>query len=305
VKVAVIGAGGFGRGLTVALARQDHDVVLWSRRRPKGLPEGAEATDDWGALEGASLLFLCVPSVHVQTVVSHLGRVLDGRHYLVHVSRGLIGTELETVSRFVTRHTAVRRVGCLAGPLNPRVLAEGSPSGAIVGTRFPEVAEAVGDALAGPSIRMYETDDIVGVEVASALVGLLALAAGFGLEAKVNPAALGLMMNRGLVESARVGVSLGGQEETFHGVAGTGDLMAAVAGDERAEVRLGRAIARGLTLTAAGEEAGAHIEGLTIARRVSEHAHRVGLDAPIATVIASFLAGHIGPEEGLRELMER
>jgi glycerol-3-phosphate dehydrogenase (NAD(P)+) len=256
-------------------------------------------------LAACELVFVVVPSMHVPSVAPALGLHLDGRHLLVHVSRGLIGDGLETVSRHLSAHTPARRVGCLAGPINPEVLAQGLPGGGVVGTGFPEVAEAVREAIGGATLRLYETDDTVGVEVASALVGLLALAAGFCLESRISPSALAVMMSRGLEESARVGVLLGARRETFHGLAGAGDLYAAIASDERAEVRLGRALAHARDLETAGREAGAYIEGITIARRVARYAARMNVDAPIARVMADVLEGQMSAEAGLGRLMLR
>lgn len=305
VPIGVAGGGSFGRGLAAAIARHGGTAVLWSRREQRLDAPRVEATTEIAALGDCELIFVSVPSMHVPTVAPQLGAHLDGRHLLVHVSRGLIGDELQTVCRHLAAATPARRVGCLAGPINPTVLAEGVPGGGIIGTGFPEVADAVRDAIGGPELRLYDTDDTTGVEVASALVGLLALAAGFGLERGVSPAALAVMLNRGLAEAARVGATLGADAATFQGMAGAGDLFAALAGDERAELRLGRAMARSSDLEKAGAEAGAHIEGLRIARRVARHAARLGIEAPIATVMADVIDGSRAAEDGLAALMSR
>jgi glycerol-3-phosphate dehydrogenase (NAD(P)+) len=303
--VGVVGGGSFGVALATAISRKRREAIVWSRgARDLHLP-GVRSSSDMAELTDCELIFIAVPSMHVPTLSPLLGAELDGRHLLVHVSRGLIGDELRTVSRHLRDHTPARRVGCLAGPINPQVLAEAIPGGGIVGTGFPEVVEAVRDAIAGPEVRLYDSADTTGVEVASAMVGLLALAAGFCFEKKISPAAMAIMMNRGLAEAARVGVKLGADAATFHGMAGAGDLFAAVGGDERAEVRLGRAIARTDDLAAAGKEAGAHIEGLSIARRVSQYAERVGVEAPISAAMAVVLGGEEPVERALAGLMRR
>lgn len=302
--IGIVGGGRFGLGLGAAVARQGGEALLWSRK-PRELDSNirrAERIDELGACE---LVFVVVPSMYVPTVAPLLAQALDGRHLLVHVSRGLIGDELETVSRHLSTHTPARRVGCLAGPINADVLEQGLPGGGVVGSMFPEITDAVRDAIGGVTLRLYPTDDVVGVEVASAMVGLLALVLGFGVESKISPSALAVVMSRGLEEAARVGVRLGARPETFQGLAGAGDLFAAMAGDERSEVRLGRALARSLDLEAAGREAGAYIEGVTIARRVAIHATRLGVRAPISTVIADVLDGTLTTEQGFQSLMSR
>lgn len=302
--IGIVGGGGFGTGLARCIARNRRQAVLWSRREVD-VGEDASRAKDMAELGRCELIFVSVPSMHVAKVAEELGRHLDGRHLLVHVSRGLVGDELQTVSRVLRALTPARRVGCLAGPLSARTLHENIPGGAIVGTGFPEVADAVREAIASPRLRLYQTEDVIGVEVASALVGLLALAVGYAKEMGLSPTALGILATRGMVEAARVGVSLGGDERTFAGVAGYGDLIAAIAGDERPELALGHALGRGMALEEAGRTAGAYIEGVTIARRVQRHAMRRAIEVPITEALADAIDGRLTPSGVLERLMSR
>ena len=305
MTVAVVGGGSFGRGLALCVAREGRPVVLWSRQRREIDAAGVRTTTDLSEVADAELVFLAVPSVHVGTLAVELGAHLDGSHLLVHVSRGLIGHELETLTHLLRETTPVRRVGALAGPLVARALIEGHPGGGIVGSLFPEVADAVCDAIAGKHLRIYRTDDVVGVEVASAMVGLMALALGYAQGLGFGPSTLAVLGTRGLAEAARVGVARGADERTFAGLAGAGDLMAAVAGDGRPEVEFGRALAEGHPLEEAAKRAGAYVEGSSIAGQVAVFAERSGFKAPICAVLARLIQGTVTGERVIAELMAR
>lgn len=307
LRVGIVGGGSFGRGLATAAARAGHEVVLWSRaaQRAEAAPATFRVTSALADIAATELIFVAVPSPHVRDVARALGAHLDGGHLLVHVSRGLIGDELRTITRVLREETPVVRLGALAGPLVADALAAGTPSGAIVGSLFPEVGAAVRQAIAGETLRIYTTDDVAGVEVGSALVGMLALATGFAMGIGSGPAALAVLCTRGIAEAQRVGARLGARERTFAGLAGFGDLTSAVAGDERPEIRLGRALAQGASLEEAARTAGAYIEGVSIARRVARFAEQVGVDAPIAAATAAVVDGVLGPREAMRALMAR
>lgn len=304
LPVGIAGGGSFGRGLALAAARSERDVVLWSRSHQLDHPR-IRVTRELGDLAATDVIFFAAPSVHAADLAGRLGEHLDGSHLLVHVSRGLVGEELRTITQVLRQETPCRRVGALAGPLVAHGLAEGLPGGGIVGTRFPEVTDAVRSAIASPALRIYDTPDVTGVEVASAVVGLLSLVVGYAQAAGLDPGTLAVLVTRGMAEGARVGAALGAEQVTFGGLAGYGDLMAAAAGDDRPETRLGRSLAEGRDREEAANQAGAHIEGVSIARRVANFASRVGLDAPISLMVADVLEGHIDARGATERLMAR
>jgi glycerol-3-phosphate dehydrogenase (NAD(P)+) len=304
LRIAVVGAGGFGRAIAQASARHGHEVVVWSRR-DRELPDPIQTSTDIRAIRDCELSFMAVPARHAVETAEQLGEVVDGRHLMVHISRGLIGPELKTITKVIVEKTVCRRLGALAGPLVADALAEGRPSGAILGTGFPELTKMVRDALGGSELRVYDTPDVVGVELASATVGFLTVVLAYAQELGVGPSTLAVLATRGMVEVSRIGQTLGAKESTFTGLAGLGDLIAAVAGDERPEIRLGRALAKGATLSSAVGEAGAYIEGIEVAAQMMEHARRLGLETPISSTFVALSQGRISSDDAIQALMER
>jgi len=304
-RVAVLGGGGFGRSLATQVARVGKRVTLWSRELRELANPGVHPTTRVAEVAEAELIFVAVPSIHVAEIAREVGQHLDGAHFMVHVSRGLLGPELGTITQLLREATPCRRVGVLAGPLVARALADGEPGGGIVGSLFPEIGEAVRDAIGGPTLRVYSTQDVIGVEVASAMVGLLALALGYAQGRGFGPSTTAVLATRGMAEAARIGVALGAEERTFSGLAGYGDLMACVAGDGRPEYAFGRALAEGLPLGEAAGRAGAFVEGTSIAANARSFAERRGFEAPICTAMAALLSGQANEADVLAQLMTR
>lgn len=300
--VAVLGGGRFGQALARAAARTG-EVLLWSRREPE--LERVRVTTDPSELALAELIFLAVPSRYARESLEGAGKFLDGRHLLVHVSRGLVGDELGTMSQLLRSVSPCRRVGALAGPISVEVLTNASPGAGVVGSEFPEVVDAVRGAIGGPSLRIYGNEDLRGVELAAALTGLLLLCMGFAQRIGFGPATIGAVGTRGVAEMRRIGVALGGQARTFGGLACFGDMLAAASGSDRPELELGRALAEGATPKAALLRAGGNIEGVEVARRVAEFGKRRGIRTPLADVIAEMVGGELNAADGVRKLMAR
>ena len=159
-RVAVLGGGSFGRALAIQVARSGRVVTLWSRQPRDPAHANVRSTTRIAEVGQAELVFVAAPSIHIDGLAQEVGHYLDGTHLLVHVSRGLIGSDLTTLTQRLRSSTPCRRVGVLAGPLVARALAEGEPGGAIVGSLFPEVTEAVREAIGGPTMRIYGTSDV-------------------------------------------------------------------------------------------------------------------------------------------------
>lgn len=304
-RVAIVGGGAFGWGLALASERAGHEVLMWSRRPQRTGSERVRLVASLAELAAAELVFFAVPSPHVPALADELGQHLDGGHFLVHISRGVVGEALQTLSQVLRTRTPCRRVGALAGPLVAQALIEGAPGGGIVASRFPEVRAAVREALGGAALRIYSTDDLIGAEFASTAVGLLAMAVGFVRGVGLGPATLAMMASRAMAECTRIGVALGGRAETFVGLAGYGDLLAAIADDGRPELAVGRELAAGTPLAEISRRLGAYVEGLESARRITAYARLSGAHAPLISLCADVFEGKVHSAQAVAALMAR
>ena len=303
--VAIVGGGDFGCSLARVVERVGREVMIWSRSTPTGLSSAIRVTDEMADLASSELLLFAVPSQHIRQVATDVGKHLDGRHYLVHVSRGLEGDELTPLSHVLREVTPCRRIGVLAGPLIAEALNQAAPSGAIVASPFAEVRRAVQRAIASATLRVYETTDLVGVELTSAIVGVLALAAGIAKGSSGGPASLAIVMARGFAEASRLAEVIGADPKSLIGLAGLGDAMALASGDDRPELKVGVALAQGLSAKEAATVSGSHIEGIRLSSQLAHFGERAGIELPIITAVRDVVSGTISVDRAIDALMRR
>jgi glycerol-3-phosphate dehydrogenase (NAD(P)+) len=310
--------------LAGAAARTGGPTFLFSRRAgtPGGptLPPGVTLARDGGELADKSRLILfAVPSSVARTSLRALASHLDGRHFLVHGVRGLVRRpeadgekdapgDLATISDIVRHETAARRVGALGGPALASDLLAGRPTVLVGGSRYPEVIAALRGAFEGPMLRLFGTDDLLGLEWASALVGCLAIGVGYARGVGLGTGLLAAVITRAVEEAGRLAAAAGGYDRTLLGLAGYGDLFASITQTERPEVLIGEALARGETL----DQAVAHavtgtkqrVEAVELTGRLVAWAEARGVRAPVFRTLArGVLSG--GPRDALvRELMQ-
>jgi glycerol-3-phosphate dehydrogenase (NAD(P)+) len=303
--VAVIGGGAWGLALAGAAARTGGTTLLLSRRAHDGsLPAGVSlARDEREVGERARIILLAAPSGVARDVARALGDHVDGRHFVVHGVRGLVGDAMQTTSEVVHDETPVRRLGALGGPALASDLLAGRPTVLVCGSRYPEVCLAVRQVLAGPAVRVYTTDDLLGLEWASALVGCLAIAVGYARGVGLGPGLLAALITRAVEEAARLAAAAGGKERTLLGLAGYGDLLASIAQTERPEVLLGEAIASGKTVQQALTQAGQRVEAVELTGRIAAWAEAVGVRAPIFASLAHGILAGGATQDMVNELM--
>ncbi|MBQ4544454.1 MAG: NAD(P)H-dependent glycerol-3-phosphate dehydrogenase [Oscillospiraceae bacterium] len=323
MKVAVIGSGGWGTALAVMLAKTGSEVTLWSfdekeyqrlfndrenRAFLPGVlfPEGMKCTNDLSVAKDADIVVMAVPSFAVRTTARKLSEYITDKHIVVNVSKGIEKDTSKRLSEVIEEEiSASCDIVVLSGPSHAEEVGRGVPTAIIATSRSKKAAETVQDVFMNENFRVYITDDIVGVELGAALKNVMALAAGVcdGLGLGDNTKAA--LMTRGLAEMVRLGIALGGKEETFAGLAGLGDLIVTCMSMHSRNRRAGILIGQGTTTDKAIEKIGAVVEGYYATQSAVELARRVNIEMPITQEVYKMLFENADPKEALYTLMTR
>lgn len=320
-KVAVLGAGNWGVTLAHVIAENGSSVALYARRADRvdqinethacarampGLAISAGVSATWdlrAAMEGAELVVFVVPSQGFRVLARAAGEHLVPEQLVVHATKGLeLGTHAR-MSTILAEETCARQIGVLAGPNIAAEIARGQPAGTTVATRFPRVFEVARAALASRRFVVLRGTDVLGVELCSAFKNVVALAAGMASQMGLGDNAKALLATRGMSDIARLSLRLGAERDTFHGLAGIGDLMVTCASERSRNHCLGVAIARGARLDQALADLGMVAEGVYAAIAAHDLARTEGIDVPVLERVYRVLHEGLAPERALAELL--
>jgi glycerol-3-phosphate dehydrogenase (NAD(P)+) len=193
----------------------------------------------------------------------------------------------------------------LSGPTFANEIARGLPAAVSCACTDAAFAEQVADLFRNDRFRVYTSTDMIGVEIGGAVKNVLAIAAGIadGLGFGANTRAA--LITRGLREIVRFGAAMGGQPESFMGLAGLGDLVLTCTDDQSRNRRFGLALASGLSVIAAERSVGQVVEGIGAAREVMRQANRIGVEMPIAEHVNKVLHDGLSPADAVRALLTR
>jgi glycerol-3-phosphate dehydrogenase (NAD(P)+) len=161
----------------------------------------------------------------------------------------------------------------------------------VCGSRYPDVIAAVTRSFQSSYLRVYGTPDLKGLEWASALVGCLAIGVGYAEQAGAGPGLVAALISRGVDEAARIAAAAGAEERTMLGLGGYGDLLASIALEDRPEVLLGKALARGRSLDEAVVEARLRVEAIPLIPRIVAFAKEQRVPATAFEALMDMLNG--------------
>ncbi len=323
-KISVLGAGAWGTAVAISVAAR-HDVLLWGRNT-EAMAEMAVTRDNSDYLPGYPFPPALKVSADFDAAVAHAGQdglliaacPVAGLRPLLQALKGKSipnivwlckGFEYDTG---MLPHQIVREVlgdavpaGALSGPSFAQEVAKGLPCALTIASSDAALCELVVAAVHGGSMRVYSSDDIVGVEVGGAVKNVLAIATGVADGMGLGLNARAALITRGLAEITRLGTALGGHIETFMGLTGMGDLILTCTGDLSRNRRVGLGLAQGKSLETVVNELGHVAEGVPCAKAVRELARRLGVEMPITNAVASMLFDGVKPVELVQGLLAR
>ena len=324
MKLAVLGAGAWGTALAITFA-QKHDVTLWSRdtshivevtgarsnvRYLPGvvLPLSIRVETDLAATLAHADLALIATSTAGLAATTALIHEIRPDLPIIWVCKGFdkITGKLphETVGQLMDTKPGIH-YGALSGPSFALEVAKGLPCALTLAANDFTFAKDMTAQLNGPALRIYSSDDLLGVELGGALKNVMAIAAGISDGMQLGLNARAALITRGLAEMVRLGIAMGGKPETFMGLAGLGDLVLTATGDLSRNRTVGVQLAQGKSLDAILAALGHVAEGVNSAHTAQALARRYAVDMPITEAVNAVLFAQADPRATLKRLLSR
>lgn len=322
-NAAVLGAGSWGTALAIALADRELDVVLYgneqnvcdeinqSRSNERYLPGVELPPNIRGSVEiseaaSREIILLVVPSQVARLVLKELADARPSPEtIIVSCTKGLDPKTGELMHELIAEFFPDNPIAVLSGPSHAEEVAARMATLATIGSEDSGVAARVQEVFTLPWFRTYTSDDIVGIELGSVVKNIFAIAAGAADGLGLGDNAKAALVTRGLAEMTRLGVAIGGKEETFRGLSGIGDLIVTCYSLHSRNNRVGRMLGSGMTLAEAIAEMDQVAEGVPNAMNAHELSRKLGVRTPIIDQTYAVIHENKPPGQALRELLER
>ena len=324
-KISVIGSGGWGIALTILLHKNGHNLIIWSFDKKEAeelkinrqnktklpnilLPEDIKVTNNLKeAVDNKDILVLAVPSKAIRSVSKSLKDIIKDNQIIVNVAKGLEEDTLKTMTDIIEEELKEKnpQVAVLSGPSHAEEVGKGIPTTCVVSAHNKELTLHLQNIFMNPSFRVYRSPDMIGVEIGGALKNVIALAAGIADGLNYGDNTKAALITRGIKEISSLGVAMGGEQSTFYGLTGLGDLIVTCASMHSRNRRAGILLGQGKTLDEAIKEVNMVVEGVYSAKSALMAAKKYNIEIPIIEQVNAVLFENKNAAEAVNELMIR
>ncbi|MGN0853063.1 MAG: NAD(P)H-dependent glycerol-3-phosphate dehydrogenase [Kiritimatiellia bacterium] len=323
MKIAIIGAGGWGTANAMVLDGYGHEVVVWCRRAEAArefaetrenrrylpgvrLPARLTFTADCAqAVAGADVVVFAVPSAHLRTICRRFRGLLPADACRVSLVKGIeAGTRLR-MSEVIAGELGDAPLVVLSGPSHAEEVARHVPTALVAASADIRSARLVQALWSGPALRVYTSRDPIGVEVAGAVKNVLALAAGCSDGLGFGDNTRAALVTRGLAEMGRLATACGAAAATISGLAGVGDLVVTCNSRHSRNHAVGERLGRGERMADILASMTMVAEGVDNARSIHELAQTLGVEMPIAEIVNRICHADYPVRDAIVALMTR
>ncbi len=322
-EAAVLGAGSWGTALSIVLADRGIDVCAYGNEEPVcddinsnhlnskylpgvDLPENLSSSVDIADVKDKPLILMVIPSQVARLVLQDLQNAgIPKETILVSCTKGIDPENGAFMHELLEQFFPDNPIAVLSGPSHAEEVAKRMATLATIGSDDEDVARTVQNVFTLPWFRTYTSSDVIGIEVGSVVKNVFAIAAGAidGLGLGDNTKAA--LVTRGLSEMTRLGMALGGKEETFRGLSGMGDLIVTCYSVHSRNNRVGRLLGEGNTLQQAIDSMNQVAEGVPNAKHAFELARRLEVRTPIIDEAYAVLFEDKPIREAMQDLLQR
>ena len=321
MNIAIIGSGSWGVALAVHLASLGHNIKIWSfmeeerdlinnERKCKFLPglnlsENIQCSTNFEeVIKDSKFILHVTPSKFTRNIFKQYKQYVGNKPIII-CSKGFEKETLETLDEVILEEMPEAKVGVLSGPSHAEEVSIAIPTALVIASKHQNILKTIQDAFMSEKMRIYTSNDVKGVELGGALKNIIAFCAGVAAGIGLGDNSFAALITRGLKEIARLGIELGGKEETFYGLSGLGDLIVTCLSEHSRNRKAGMLIGQGKSLEETKKEVGMVIESIDNIDVAYELGKLHNIEMPIVETVYRVLYESLDPQEAVKDLMTR
>ncbi|MEG0021832.1 MAG: NAD(P)H-dependent glycerol-3-phosphate dehydrogenase [Bacilli bacterium] len=324
MKVTILGSGAYGIALSLMFNENKCDITIWERfddtvkellktRENKRvlpgvkIPENIKITSNLEqSMMGSDLIVIAIPAGFVDEVAVKLKNFITKEQHICIASKGIEQDTCLFVDDVVRKYIKNKKVAVISGPSFAVDIAKYVPIGLTIASKCKKTIKLVKKGLQNKTLKLRETDDIIGTEICGSIKNVIAIASGI-LDGMGLPESTQAMFITESLHDIKVLIkALGGDGKTILSFAGFGDLLLTCTSTKSRNFRYGHLIGEKKSQAEIDKFVKeTTIEGLYTLKSIHKLIKNKKVDIPIIDLIYDIVFNQENPEEIKRFLIKK
>jgi len=322
MRVSVIGSGSWGTTVAHLIGINGYNVKIYSRSEAQvesinkkninkkylsefKISKNIKASSSLKEIvEDMDIIFIAIPSSSFRNVIKEMSAYLKPNQIVISLTKGIEIKTYDVMTKIISEESCIKLTGVLSGPNLATEIMKGHPAATVIASKFDFVIKAVSKVVASDKFMVFAQKDVIGVEVAGALKNVIAIASGIGKGMGLGINATSFLVTLGISEIKYLAVELGAKNETFSGLAGTGDLMATSFSSLSRNFRFGEMVGSSNNIKKALTSVDQVVEGYTTTKVAHLFAKSIGVKMPILEAVYQILYKDKDADKVLSKLLK-
>jgi len=321
LNAGLLGGGSWGTTVAALIAK-NAPVTMWARdpgtvdeintqhSNAKYLPDAMlpgnvrATTDIEDAVAKMDVIVMGIPSQSFRGVLEQIKPHIRPWVPVISLSKGLELSTRKRMTELINEVLPGHPAGVLTGPNLAREIMSGYAAASVIAMDDEVIVKELQKLFHSGLFRVYTNHDVIGCELGGVLKNIIAIATGMGDGQGAGENTRSAVITRGLAEITRLGVAMGGEPQTFAGLAGTGDLIATCTSPQSRNRTVGYELGKGRTIKEIVGEMFMVAEGVKSAPAVVALADEYGADMPIAREVLRVVQDKSTAHQAFRGLLK-
>lgn len=301
-NITVFGAGSWGTSLSNIIAHNSKDVYIWGKeasvcdsinkiQENKIFLPGNKLSKNLYAINdiknkklfNSEIYIFAIPTQYLRPILNKIKKDIPKNSIVINASKGIEIKSLKFISQVFEEILpgVGKKYVTLSGPSFAKDVASGLPTAVTLSCKKNLILDKVATLFDNSNLKVYRSNDIIGVEVSGALKNVIAIGAGLIDGVGQSESTKAAFITRGLSEVRQFAKLLGAKDSTFLGLSGVGDLMLTCYGIQSRNRNLGFMIGKGMNISSVLKSSNSIAEGYFTVKAFIKLAKKFKFKSPI------------------------
>ena len=242
-KIAMIGTGAYGLGVSISLLKKNESVSMWVENEDKAkflnnnkkhanilpnieIPANITFSNDLDeVIKGTNIVFIAVAAKYIDNIAKKLSKLnIKNKHFCI-LSKGIEQNTCEFVTDVFKKYIKTKNLSVISGPSFAIDMAHNEPVGLSIASKNIKTIKEIKKVLSSDTVKLRTSNDIIGVELCGSVKNVIAIASGILEGLGYNESTRSFLITESLHDIKSLIYGLGGKKKTILSFAGVGDLL--------------------------------------------------------------------------------